>query len=197
MPRHDNVYCRCIPLRLFLLAGESVLLVFLFPHQRAVLWWLLILALIVSFLLGRCLSKESYLAAQKSMKGYLSLLAACAAIVLVLEGNGFIEALRFRALENQYRSAASQAVAAAQMLPDQTYAKLENTAAAHSLALKGTLFYHKTLEEIDIYFQIEETFFQSSGFLYVQSTPPGKKDLSLSYDEIHWIADDWAYVKLY
>ena len=117
--------------------------------------------------------------------------------VLVLEGNGFIEALRFRALENQYRSAASQAVAAAQMLPDQTYAKLENTAAAHSLALKGTLFYHKTLEEIDIYFQIEETFFQSSGFLYVQSTPPGKKDLSLSYDEIHWIADDWAYVNLY
>lgn len=191
---------RFIPHRFFLyilvILIEAILLILLFPHQRVWLWRVLLLGLIVSFLIGKHCT-ESFFVIQKGIKRILILLTVCASLFLLVEGKGYIESLRFQILEQSYCTAAIQAIDSTKSFPNQSYHKLETVTVSHLLALDGVLYYQKSDHETLIYFQNEETFFRSSGFVYVQNTQSNTKKISLPYDKIQWIADDWAFVKLY
>ena len=78
-------------------------------------------------------------------------------------------------------------------VPDQYFQELEGEESSHLLALDGVLYLDKSQSRTLLFFNTQLSSFSFYGYLYC----PEQKQLQEDYDFVHWINDDWAWVKAY
>lgn len=101
--------------------------------------------------------------------------------------------LRFHIFEQQYQAEAERISATLSEVSDQYFQELEGEETSHLLALDGVLYLDKSQSRTLLFFNTQLSFFSFYGYLYC----PEHKQLQEDYDFVHWINDDWAWVKVY
>lgn len=101
--------------------------------------------------------------------------------------------LRFHLFEQQHQAEAERISTALSEVPDQYFQELEGEETSHLLALDGVLYLDKSQSRPLLFFNTQLSSFSFYGYLYC----PEHKQLQEDYDFVHWINNDWAWVKVY
>ena len=175
-----------------LLAAETLIFLLLLPQQRQIMRLTLFAALLLVILL--CYIAPFYDLPKPlfvQIRRYVLLLVLGAGCLLFVS-NAAVERARFYLLEERYEQAVTEA---AETLPPQGFSILDGEQTAPYLAQGGELHYGKSEENVQVYFKDLYTFFQNTGLFFTQ-VPKTLPD-ELSFQEVSWFNDHWAYVKLY
>ena len=101
--------------------------------------------------------------------------------------------LRFHLFEQQYQAEAERISATLPERSEQYFQAMEGEETSHLLALDGVLYLDKSDTRTLLFFNTQLSFFSFYGYLYC----PEHKQLQEDYDFVHWINDDWAWVRVY
>lgn len=101
--------------------------------------------------------------------------------------------LRFHLFEQQYQAEAERISATLPERSDQYFQELEGEETSHLLAKDGAVYLDKSPSRTLLFFNTQLSFFSFYGYLY----SPEQKQIQEDYDFVHWISDDWAWVRVY